>query len=230
MKITFTFIFSLLFANSVFSQTSTDEKKYKNELGADLTGFVRQFFSPSTDFYQDYIPVYYLTYRRHFSTFNLRSGFGFNSSNSEYASPYTIGPRIYNNQQTILDLRAGCEWVSELGKRWQAFYGIDFRYNYNYYKNDAPYFNGGYANGSESKINSVGIAPLLGFRFRINNRISLSTETSLGFNRALNTSRRYFTSLDTSLYPPLADITNPKTTNWFTNYSPPIALYLNFDL
>jgi len=53
-------------------------------------------------------------------------------------------------------------------------------------KNDAPYWNGGYANGYMTKSQIYGIAPLLGFRFLLNKRLSISTETSFSLTSNKN--------------------------------------------
>jgi hypothetical protein len=216
---------------SLYAQDTTKKSNiYRNEFGIDATGFIKQFLNfNQSEFSNYYSPTYYLTYRRHFNCGNLRFAIG-GAVESQDLSPVFVGDsNKYHMNSYSLDARLGWEFSSDLSKRWQVFYGLDFRPSYAYSKNDAPYWNGGYANGSENQSQIYAFAPLLGFRIKINNRLSLSTETSLSFNFSESSSRRYYIPV-TSQYPSIPDVLNPKTKRFYSSFSQPVFMILTFDI
>src|SRR5688572_21238722 len=184
-----TMTFFVLISTSTFSQIISDTTKTgkvrRHELGLDITGFLKQFLNFNFDpFYSStYYPTYYLTYRLHFEKMNLRMAIGGDGEYNDFVSPYPTDSNYRYERKTFsIDYRIGIEGFSNIGKRWQIYYGADFRPSFTYTKNDAPYWNGGYANGSESFTQVYGLSPLIGFRFRINSRLSFTTEASIAFN------------------------------------------------
>lgn len=213
------------------SASSQDIKTHKNEFGLDFTGFARQFlFNNNDEFSSNYYdPIYFVTYRRHIKKSNLRFGIGGSYEDKHYPSSNPNDSLRYHSVNNSVDLRLGYEFTSEIAKRWQVFYGVDLRSSISHYKNDAPFNNAGYANGSEGRNNTYGVAPVLGVRFRITDRLSLLTEANFAFNIQKETSSKYFIPLSDQ-YPPLPDV-GPETTNrTFTSFTKPLALYLTFDL
>ena len=216
----------LLVQNALSQDDSTD--LYKNELGLDVTGTIRFFtkFQNSSDY--SYTPTYFLTYRRYFSKCNIRLGIGGGVSNQEIPSPYGDSS-IYNYNSSSFDSRLGCEFKSELTKRWQVFYGLDFRFSFGNTKNEAAFFNGNYANGFESHFTTIGFAPILGFRFKLNDRMSLLTEANFSFNMSrYYKNRDFYTPLQGS--PPIADKFSPDTKSFYTQFAQPIAIYFVFNI
>lgn len=214
---------------NVESQTDSLLKKQRHELGADITGLFKQFLNFSE--YSFYAPTYYVSYRYHLKKSNLRAGIGGGYwDNQSY--PYTINGEEtrFNNTSSNLSFRIGYERVSELSKKWQAFYGIDFRPTIVKVNNESEYSNGGYMNGTISSSESYGIAPILGFRFRISNRISLLTETSFSYNIDKSSSQRTYVSLDNGLYPAIPNSKKQSTTNVSAGFSQPVFLILTVDL
>ncbi len=55
---------------------SQNSDAYKNELGLDVTGFIKFFTGFNSDNNFDYEPTYYLTYRRLMGKQNFRAGIG----------------------------------------------------------------------------------------------------------------------------------------------------------
>jgi hypothetical protein len=215
---------------TVFAQDTIPPKVYRNEFGIDATGFIKQFLNFSNDeFPVFYSETYYLTYRRHLKSGNIRAAVGGGFADYDIPTPFAGDSNIYHFKSYNIDYRVGWEFTNELSKRWQVFYGADFRHSLMYTKNDAPFWNGGYANGSESKVQSFGLAPLLGIRFRINNRISLSTETSFSINLEQAESRRYYLPV-TSQYPPLTDQMTPKSNRIISRFNAPLSLFFTFDI
>lgn len=233
-KSVITFAFTLVLACSFgqdtvkSSSTQPPEKKHRNELGLDMTPFIKYYlnFSDNFDYYQ---PGYMLTYRRYFKKSNIRSAIGGNYLYSEIPSPYNGDSltNIFYNKQRSLVFRLGYEFFQDLSKRWQVYYGADLNATCSYQRNDAPYWNGGYANGYETTTAGYGIAPVLGIRFKMSNRISLITESSFLIQYYTSSSYRYYIPV-TSAYPPKED--DPKSTNKRigTTFSYPLSLVLTF--
>ncbi len=216
-----------LFANA---QDSSQVKVYKNELGLDATGMLRQFLHfNGSQFPEYYNPVYFISYRRHFGKCNLRAAIGGLYYFEPFESPFTNDPNEYERGSQQFDLRVGFEWTSELSKRWQTFYGLDYKQGFYKDHNDAPFWNGGYANGRDTKIIGYGIAPLLGFRFRLTERISLITEASLTLKLETIESRRYFLSVDPQSFPPQPEVIDPKITRINTSFEQPLSIFFTFD-
>lgn len=216
-------------AHRLFAQEiTTPPKTYHNEFGIDVTSFVKEFLNINQNS-QDYIPTYYLTYRRNFKCGNLRFGIGANYSSQDIPPAFVGDHKQYHSNAHSIDLRIGWEFVTDLSKSWQVFYGVDFRPSFIYNKNDAPYWNAGYANGQEVKSQNMGVAALLGFRFRLNDRLSLRTETNFSFNWLQNSGRNYFIPVS-SQYPAIPDVDIPKTKSSFSHFTPPVSLMLSFKI
>lgn len=226
-------ISALLISLHSYSQSDTVAKKHRHELGADVTGLLKQFFNFNSDpyNYNTYTPTYYVSYRYYLKNANIRFGIG--GSYYKNSTPtYTINgqEKTLFNMQNNLSLRIGYEFKSELSKRWQVFYGADFRPTFSTMNNQAQYANGGYINGRSEEIDTYGIAPLLGFRFRLSNRVSITTEMSFSLNYTHAGYYNTFISVDNSLYP---DMLNSKTINNSTisaSFAQPVFLILTANL
>ncbi|HRI58995.1 MAG TPA: hypothetical protein PK228_04715 [Saprospiraceae bacterium] len=224
--------FALLFtAFSVIAQDSTGTKIYKNEFGLDMTGFIRQFLNISDQFgsYYQYQPAYYLTYRRLLSNTNVRAAFGFEYS-SEEAPGYFMGDSSsYEDMQSKIAFRVGYEKFAMLEKRWEVLYGLDFRANFFRDMDENTGSNAGYMNGHDDKTIILGLAPFLGFRFKIGKRLSLTTEASLNCNVQKSTSRSSFKSVPGFSLPPKEDEIEERNRVFF-EFSPPLAIFINFSI
>ena len=215
---------------TTFSASSQDDflNENKNELGLDVTGFIGFFtqFQQSGDF--AYNPTYYLTYRRYFESGNIRFGIGGDHDRFEVSSSISDS-RTFVNQASAISTRIGWEWQTDLSKRWQAFYGVDFRYIHSGQDKEAVFFNGGYAVGSRFKANTFGLSPVLGFRFKLNDRISLLTEASLSFYYL--TYNQTETSIPLSSgTPEQADVAQPTTNSFYMSFQQPISVFFVFNL
>jgi hypothetical protein len=207
---------------------SVQPRRYWNELGIDATAFVKRFLNFGTDpFYLDF--PYYVTYRRHFRFGNIRFAIGGTFRDYDISAPFDGDTNSYHANASEVNARIGWEFFTDLDRRWQAFYGVDFRPTFVHDKNDAPYWNGGYANGREVKYRNLGIAALLGIRYRLTRRVSLSTETHVSLNFSKEDVRRYYIPV-TSQYPPQADEIVPTEKRTLTYFMPPISLFFTFDL
>ncbi len=220
---------ALSFFASTAQETKDPFKPHNNEFGVDATGFIRQFFNFDVGGGSNYGPNYYITYRRHFGPGNLRFAIGGDYAAMDIPAGFPDDMNVYRSQSMSLDFRIGWEFKTELSKRWQVFYGLDFRPSFISGKDDASFFNGGYANGFETSSQNYGFAPLLGFRFRLTNRISLLTETSFAFNIQKISQRQYFTPV-TSDYPALPDIKKENQKRVYTSYAQPLSVFITFDI
>jgi len=212
------------------TKSDTAKKVYKNEFGIDATGFIKQFLNFNSSTFQDYYsPTYYLTYRRYLKCGNIRFAIGGSFADYDLTPAFIGDSNKYHYNSYSLDTRIGWEFQTVLSKHWQVFYGLDFRQSIGYTKNDAPYWNGGYANGYMTKSQIYGIAPLLGFRFLLNKRLSISTETSFSINQQQEFTRKYYIPV-TNQYPPLPSNVTPKTKKIISGFSQPISLFLTFNI
>ncbi|MBA3898881.1 MAG: hypothetical protein H0X62_01515 [Bacteroidetes bacterium] len=213
---------------SVFAQETTPVEKIRNnEFGIDATSFFRQYLNFGQQ-QQAYVPNYYLTYRRYFGPGNIRVALGGNITNYQIPTNFPADENDYRAASYDFDARLGWEFTTELGRRWQVFYGLDARAGLLYSKNDAHYWNGGYANGIETRVETYGIAPVLGFRFKLNDRLSLLTETTYALNWQQRDDRRYFTPVMNQ--PPLPDFEHPRRSIFFTSFQVPVLLFFTFTI
>ena len=81
------------------------------------------------------------------------------------------------NLEQFYSLAAGYEIRKDLGKKFEYYYGIDARY-YQVSSTTDIYSRSG-TESIKSIINGPGLAPLLGFRWNITDRIALVTEGSI---------------------------------------------------
>jgi hypothetical protein len=216
--------------NAQDSLQTSGAKNHLNELGLDATPFIK-FYSTFSDRGLYYQPNYIVTYRRYFRNSNFRSAIGGNYSFTESPSPYipdSLNKKYYNRSKYII-LRVGYEFYQSLSRRWQVYYGADLVGSYAESKNDDNYSNGGYVVGTESKAKNIGVAPVLGLRFRINKRISLITESSLLIQYSESSSYQFY-SPATSAYPPIPNDRKQSGIALGTSFNYPLALILTISI
>jgi hypothetical protein len=228
--ITFSILLSSL---NLFSQSDTAEKRHRHELGADVTGLLRQFvnFNNSNTNYYAPSPAYLITYRYLLKKTNIRFGIGgayFKNSVNGYL--VNGEDKTFYNTSTNGFVRVGYEFVSELSKKWQAFYGLDFRPSIFNVDNQAQFSSGGYITGYKNKGTTYGISPLIGFRFRFNDRVSITTEASFSYNIQYTSSQKTYISQDLSNYPYIPNDKALKTTNISASFNQPLFLILTVNL
>lgn len=203
-------------------------KNHKNEFGFDVMPLVKEIL----DFQQfnSYFPRYYLSYRRHFKKGSIRFAIGGHySKDNLYTLNYGGDSMDYYRTEHSVDLRLGWEFHSELSKRWQVFYGLDFRPTFSFRQDDASGIDSGYARGYQSKIRSYGVAPVLGIRLRITNRLSLVTEASYVVSYSTEASKQIFTPIS-DIYPAKQAKEAPVRKALVTGFQAPLTLFVTFDL
>lgn len=205
---------------------STAMRERHNEISFDATSFIVQFFPFDPNNPLRYEPAYFVGYRRYFKPGNIRAAIGGRYFADASESPFDDDPTIYRRDIKEVSARVGWEFKTDLGKRWQAFYGLDWRPQWTRDYNDASFWNGGYGNGHDTRVFVNGFAGLLGIRFRLNARISLMTEMSATLQRQ-HTQSRTFKIPVAPQYPPLPDEEVDQTTTR-TFFSAPLSLYFAF--
>ncbi len=193
----------------------------KHEIGVDAT----TLFSKLTSFGFGFAPVsspYTLIYRYRFNEqFNLRAKLGGNHVNSDRFEGDSL---TQYNKVSSISPAIGFEFNKMLHPKWSLYTGVDLTYSYT--QTSSRYTGAGlnYINTYDSELHEFGGGPFLGIRFKINQFISLTTETQLLGNYTLSN----FTN--TVEYPatPSLDATTDYTSNGLElRLSPPIFIYLN---
>jgi len=212
-----------------FAQDTT--RHYRNEFGLDATGFLKQFlnFDNNQQLTTTYTPTYYLTYRRHFSGVNLRIAVGGSFMNNQLAPPYPSDSTKYFDQGYSLYASIGFEFYSNLTKKWQVYYGLDFRTSIIYSKDDYQFQNNFYVQGEEAKSEIFGIAPFLGIRFKLTKRLSILTEASYSVNWEQDNSGNFYTAL-AGATPPAPPNTNQKLIKMYSSFYQPLSVFIDFRL
>jgi hypothetical protein len=212
------------------------EREYRNEINVDVTALLRQFLFSGDQLYPaEYpfpysTPFYQIGYRRHLNKMNLRAGFGMAYSVTDEPNfAYPEHDRTRREAQQI-NGRLGVEWVQELHRRWQVFYGVDALITTAHTFNGVTYYNGPYGHGYERSSVAWGAGGVLGFRYRITPRLSLFTETSLTYFRQEEKQRtfRFPRDPEDPSSPPPEDRTGI-TDRSFTLYQLPLSVMVAFD-
>ncbi|MBI5913775.1 MAG: hypothetical protein HY842_00210 [Bacteroidetes bacterium] len=184
----------LLAACAAFSQNA-DALAHTRQFGFDAAGFLARFFDFSGGGGFGETP-YYLSYRKLGEKKNTRLGLGAN------LGVEGDGDGGANSSNTI-NFRAGSERFNDFGKRWRAFYGWDFKFSFSFLSTGGS--------GNSTTQVALGAAPLFGLQFRLNERLSLSSEIAYNF---------FLTFRDNS---------GRSRFGASTSFSPPIAVYVNYD-
>lgn len=175
-------IVTLCLFSKAQAQDAPIEQTNHHEIGVDATPFLTQLLSNG---YYNNSP-YNVSYRYHFTNWALRAGIGGTMSSEEGTTNDTISQHY---KTSYITYRVGVEHKSNFMKRWQAFYGLDIKSSINIYNTKSEYSTT-YIYTQENKETRYGIAPFLGFRFKINSRISVITETSYLFYFGSGTFKR----------------------------------------
>jgi hypothetical protein len=142
------------------------------QFGLNTTQLLKQFLNPSSASAEPYT----LVGRRIQGNRAFRFGFGiFWDSRKETIEKF-LDSKTFNTQS--LSLRLGYEWRRELHPCWNVYYGIDA---VGLYRNDENISDSGFDKVTIQNQNiDSGLAAVLGVEYKLNERISLSTEGSLG--------------------------------------------------
>ena len=208
-----------------------DEKIHRHELGIDATPFIK-FYTNFTGEQSDIPPTFFLTYRYHLKKGNIRAGIGGGVRNSKRTIPLNNGmtTAMHYDYQNVTG-RIGYELFQNIAKRWQVFYGLDLRGSYTQIKAD-NYFDqmSGSIEGNTGYIYTASVAPVLGFRFKLNKRMSILTEASLQVQYQDMKEHSYSRGIPELNTP--GKITGPtlRSSSWQTNFTSPVSVFFTIDL
>lgn len=233
------FVLGSFFTNAQDSTTTV--KKHRHEIGMNATvllkSAVSMYYNNSDyiDLGNSYANTYLIAYNNYFEKFALRFGYGQNIFGS-LSDKNTQGTNKSSNEQTSKNatfyFRAGLQKNYDINKSWNWYYGFDLAgsYQYMYSKTDNTAADSLYypASKSESRTDalSYGGGPLLGVKFKFNERVCLSTETSLYFS--YNTSIEDTKTTPLYRYSPYANNTSHTETSGFKfKVNIPVIIFLN---
>lgn len=187
----FTFLL-LLAASTAFCQN--EQPAFHRQFGFDAGSFLARFLNFSGSGTSE--TPYYLSYRKLGEKKNVRLGLGASLS---VEGDGTDG----SNTANVINFRAGTERFNDFGKRWRAFYGWDYKLFFSYLSTSS-------SDNSSTQL-GLGLAPLFGLQWRLNERLSFSSE--LAYN----------------LFLTLRDSNGITRLGASTSFSPPVAVYVNYD-
>ena len=167
----------LIFLIPIISTAQSEKEIPKNEFGTDIIYLVQQVFNFNQgEFYRPYSPAYSVTYKRHFKKITTRIAIGGSSSSTEIDNDLNADELRNVSQQ--LNYRVGVEKSMAIHKKWNFYYGIDFKHSTSKNRNDGNYSNGDFRYGYERTSSSLGLSPFFGIEFKINDKMSLQTEAN----------------------------------------------------
>ena len=149
----------LVFALLGFSiqDSSCQENPYSRQVGVDVTKFLSQFlnFGDATN----NLSPYFILLKKYKGDKNTRYGLGAD-----------LNVRLSNSRSLMqIDFKIGSERFVDFGKHWRGLYGLDTKYGVNILFN----------NDTNNAIGvRFGVAPFLGLQYRLNERLSIATETA----------------------------------------------------
>lgn len=203
----------MMIGQFIYAQNSDSPKSnFKNDFGIDVTQFFTVFNSNFTS-----NSPYFITYRRNYEKGALRFGLGgrSNSSNSN-VNPQLTDFDVASHQ---LDFRAGYEWQSNFAKRWQVYYGVDAGYGLLHNVSTLISSTGDESWRQKEHTDVYSLSPMLGFKFKLNNRLTLASEASYKLSHV-------YYSANAQQEQTGNDVNAPKRRSWNANFVAPNAVYL----
>jgi len=159
---------------------------YKNELGINFTNVLGNVLSLNPN---NANSPYGITYRRHGKKVSFRTSFQFDlSSNEDFSFNSSGSFENTNLEEKLLETRIGLEWHLPLTKNFLFSYGLDalfgIRDKYSnivsFVFNNSGEVSQSFAENSETQY-SYGGGPMIRMLYKLSDRVSLSTESSLYF-------------------------------------------------
>lgn len=191
-------LFSFFCLTANYAQEVDKNQNFKHEFGLDITDLMRQFLFSSGGFFpvsQGVTESYTLSYRLMYKDkLNLRLGVGGNLRNGDQ----NIDTLNFDIGSKAIRYRIGIDRIQPISKRWEAYYGIDFfqelREENNSFTNSNN--NNNYIRNRVNSENRYGVSPLLGIRFRFNDRVGLQTSLNAEIYQSTNTTTTSYEVLD----------------------------------
>jgi hypothetical protein len=208
-------VFCLVFSLQSIAQDTIITSDKKHEVGVDISPFIKNLLTGlgATSGYE-----FAIMYRFHLKDKAIRSAIGGSINRSSEVINDTANTE--NNYSTGR-IRVGLEYKVNFSKRWQTYYGADLYYAHTVNQYDVTYSSFSTAN-QFGTINYYGISPLIGFRYKINSRISVTSEASFLIYYFKETHRR--TYFPDNKYDQVSS-----GEGWATRFSPPLMLVVTIN-
>ena len=188
--------------------------EYKNEVSFDMFNFInllRPNFVP--------VPSAQMAFAiEHTISKKTIARLGSEISIRNYTIRTASQPALEHNDAFLL-LRLGLEKEKEIHSRWEIFYGFDLLYNYDLKHDEQGDATIG-VSINDSKTLAYGTSLLMGLKFAICPRITLSTETAIEVWKFHST-----LSSENDLFP--SGNSNGRTSGVYTRYGIPENIFLN---
>jgi len=189
---------------------------------------------------------YILNYNFFFNEkIGLRFGYGqyitnTNANEDAQSNPSGLGSTLSNttsNQEikrTFIYSRLGAVYIIDLNKKWQSYIGLDFVNAYKdiYYKKEVDYPISSYMMDYTSTTRSVGLSfglgPTIGIKYKITDRVLLSTESSLYYIYSSGVSDYDYRSTPNQSvnFGQTHNTTHTYVSGWQINLNMPLVLFL----
>ncbi len=172
---TLTLLF-FLFIGRIFAQndsSSTNFYTYKNQLGFGVSDLLFNYLNTKPN---KSVENYYLIYRRHFQKVNLRAGFSYNYIFSKTLPITSLYFHELTRYEKSFNYRLGMDMNIKLSSRFMLNLGMDLIYknkNTTYYERDTS---NNWSSTSFHKGNGFGLSPMCRIEYKINKRLSLSSD------------------------------------------------------
>jgi len=175
--------------NCLMGQDTLSAKKKTNsvpiiqqEFGVNATNLIKQFFSFTDNNIS--ISPYAFTYKLFINNTALRTGLGVNFSNAEEEDD-DFGGRIKTTKSYAIDYRLGIEFPKNVIGNWYVSFGLDFiRTN----SGSHTEFLSSFSNTDViTTSKAYGGGPFLGIQFNINDKINISTGSTLYYSNTKTT-------------------------------------------
>lgn len=167
---------------------------HRNELGVNITNVLGNVLSLNPN---NINSPYGIIFRRHLGSTSLRLGLDVGIASTE---DFTFGNNVQTrkkiNEKTI-NSRIGYEWHLPINKKFMFSYGLDIianRFSDDSDLTESSFNSGGTVSKSfksEERTFGYGGGPVLRFDFRFNERLSLSTESTLYYIRSTSTDKLF---------------------------------------
>lgn len=206
-KIILTSIAALCLLN-LTSQTDSAALK-KNSLSINVNGLLSQVFTGNNNSQS------LLTYRRHFSKYNLRIGLGgYMHVNDDFSADITT----YNFSYGRTTLRSGVEFPVLRYNKWHAYLGVETVVGL-YQHTSKRRFDNGVFEHDKTELLSVGLSAPCGINYQLNQLISFGAEAAYDVLYETGTTESY-SSFGGTVYNETKELHN----NLIASYSSPIRL------
>lgn len=180
MKNVMILIVLLFFGNTLYAQDENGQflEKYEKQVGLNATNFFLRFISFNSVLANT--PDILFLYKKGNDGKKWRHGFGgrikFRSIKDENDVHNTDG-------NFLLSYRFGREYYKNFSKRWGILYGWETHYRGSYSKSTSIFIIPvGQTRKNTSFSIGTGVRAIVGIQFRINDRLSLLTESSYGIS------------------------------------------------